>query len=193
MHLDQEYWNERYLAQNTPWNTGLPTPPLQKIIDGLADQQTKILIPGAGEGQEARYLHEKGFQQVYVCDWAEEALRQFAEKTPNFPSDHLIQGDFFDISDTFDLILEQTFFCALPPALRPVYAEKTAALLHNQGRLRGLLFANPFPFEGPPFGGTKTEYQNLFSPFFLVQQLEICQHSIPPRLGNELVFDFIKK
>ncbi len=193
MNLNQEYWNQRYLGNNTPWDIGQISTPIKKYIDSLKDQSLKILTPGAGNGYEAQYLFENGFTNVWVCDWASEALLNFSKSTPDFPKSQLLQADFFEISQQFDLIIEQTFFCALPLELRTKYVSKTAALLQDRGRLVGLLFANPFPFEGPPFGGTKDEYFQLFSPAFEIEKLEICYNSIPPRKDHELFINFLKR
>jgi thiopurine S-methyltransferase len=192
MNLDQTYWNQRYLENNTPWDAGEPTTPIKNYVDSLDDHDIKILIPGAGNGHEARYLFEKGFTNVWVCDWAEEALSRFSESLPEFPKSQLLNIDFFKISQQFDLIIEQTFLSALPPGLRESYVEKTAALLQVGGRLVGLLFANPFSFEGPPFGGTNEEYLQLFSPKFEIEKLEMCYNSIPPRKDQELFINFLK-
>ncbi|NQX84365.1 MAG: hypothetical protein HRT67_00310 [Flavobacteriaceae bacterium] len=37
--------------------------------------------------------------------------------------------DFFVIEDTFDLVLEQTFFCAIPPNMRTSYVDKISQLI----------------------------------------------------------------
>ncbi len=192
MNLDKDYWNQRYLEKNTPWDAGEPTTPIKNFVDSLNDRSIKILIPGAGNGHEARYLFEKGFSNVWVCDWAPEALSRFSDSIPHFPKSQ-INGDYFEISQQFDLIIEQTFFCALPPGLRENYVVKTAKLLQDEGRLVGLLFANLFPFEGPPFGGSKAEYLQLFSPKFEIKTLEICYNSIPPRKDQELFINFVKR
>jgi thiopurine S-methyltransferase len=193
MNLDKDYWNKRYLEKNTPWDAGEPTTPIKEYADSLEDRSLKILIPGAGNGHEARYLFEKGFTNIWVCDWAPEALFSFSEAMPSFPKSQLINDDYFKISQRFDLIIEQTFFCALPPTLRENYVMKTATLLQDKGRLVGLLFANHFPFEGPPFGGSKEEYLQLFSPKFELNTLEICYNSIPPRKDQELFINFLKR
>ncbi len=193
MKLNQNYWNQRYTENNTPWDTGEPTTPFKTYIDSLNDHSVKILIPGAGNGHEAKYLFEKGFTNVWVCDWANEALTRFSENLPDFPKDQLLNVDYFKISQQFNIIFEQTFFCALPPNLRSDYVTKTAALLQDGGRLVGLLFANQFPIEGPPFGGSKKEYLQLFSPKFEIKKLEVCYNSIPPRHNEELFINFIKK
>ncbi|MDX1334071.1 MAG: SAM-dependent methyltransferase, partial [Robiginitalea sp.] len=102
--------------------------------------------------------------------------------------------DFFEFNEgPFDLVLEHTFFCALPPDLRPQYAEKMAGLLKKGGKLAGLLFDFPLTEEGPPFGGSREEYLRLFEPFFEIRILEEARNSIPPRAGRELFFIFEKK
>lgn len=193
MNLDKDYWNQRYLTNNTPWDAGAPTTPIKDYVDTLEDRSARILIPGAGNGHEAKYLFEKGFKNVWICDWASEALSRFSKANTDFPKSHLLDIDYFEISQQFDIIIEQTFFCALPTDLRSKYVAKTATLLQDRGRLVGVLFANPFPFEGPPFGGTKNEYQQLFSPKFTIEKLERCYNSIPPRQNQELFINFSKK
>ena len=65
-----------------------------------------------------------------------------------------------------------------------------ASLLNPKGKLAGLLFDFPLTNEGPPFGGSKTEYTNLFSNSFYLKTLEIAYNSIKPRENKELFFIF---
>jgi len=67
------------------------------------------------------------------------------------------------------------------------------ALLSPKGKLVGLLFQFPLTESGPPFGGSKEEYLNLFSPYFEIKTLDVAYNSIKPRQGNELFFIFTKK
>ena len=193
MKLNQDYWNQRYKENNTPWDAGEPTPPIKKYMDSVQNKDLKVLIPGAGNAHEAQYLYENGFTNIWVCDWASEALLQFSNANPQFPKSQLLHIDYFKISQQFDLIIEQTFFCALPSSLRDAYVVKTAALLQDGGILVGVLFANQFPFEGPPFGGSKEEYLQLFSPQFQIKKLENCYNSITPRKDQELFINLLKK
>ena len=87
------------------------------------------------------------------------------KRDPQFPASHLIQGDFFDLEMQFDLILEQTFFCAIRKNLREKYVKKMNELLSNEGKLVGLLFDAPLYDDHPPFGGDRTEYENCFKPY----------------------------
>ena len=192
--LDADYWEQRWQAQQTGWDIGQASPPLMQYAAGWREDDPRILIPGAGRAYEAIALHQAGFTQVLVCDWAASAFDHLLNVAPDFPRDHLLVGNFFDLPlrEEIDLVLEQTFFCALDPALRVKYVQQMHTLLRPGGRLAGVLFASPFPFEGPPFGGTQTEYENLFRPYFSIQRMEISTHSIPPRQGNELFFELLK-
>jgi len=193
MTLSKAYWENRYKEQQLGWDIGVVSPPLQQYIDQLDSKTLKILLPGAGRGYEAAYLHNNGFNKVFVLDIAEQPLIEFSLKNPDFPKDHLIIGNFFDLQLTeFDLILEQTFFCALPPAFRPKYIQKMMELLKNNGVLAGLFFDFPLTEKGPPFGGSIQEYRELFNGHFKIKTLERSYNSINPRQGSELFFIFEK-
>lgn len=191
MTMNRAYWENRYARHEMGWDIGYPSPPLTTYIDGLEDTSLKILIPGAGYGYEVAYLHNRGFNRVYALDIAEPPLQHLREKLPGLADDRLILGDFFALQEgNFDLILEQTFFCALPPSRRPDYVLKMKELLVPGGRLAGVLFDFPLSAKGPPFGGSLSEYQALFSPHFRILKLERAYNSIPPRQGTELFFIF---
>lgn len=192
MALDASYWEQRYCAQDTGWDLGCISTPLKTYVDGLTDFSKKILIPGAGNGHEAIYLHHKGFRHVYVLDWSSSALSHVQQACQDFPEDHLICSDFFQHQQQYDLILEQTFFCALTPDLRPKYAAHMASLLKPKGRLVGLLFDAPLNNDVPPFGGTKQEYIAYFRPYFALETFELAYNSIAPRSGRELFINLIK-
>ena len=197
MILDKNYWKNRYQTGEIAWDAGMVTTPIKAYIDHLVatnvDKNLKILIPGAGSGHEAAYLWTQGFQKVFVCDWAEEAINRYRNNVPEFPESQLIIGDFFQLNEQFDLIIEQTFFCALDPQLRLRYAEKMAELLHTEGVLTGVLFSRMFPFQGPPFGGDSLEYANYFEPYFDILIMEDCFNSIQPRAEAELWIKLKKK
>jgi SAM-dependent methyltransferase len=193
--LDDEYWETRWQDHQTGWDIGQASPPLIQYMEKLSKRQIRILIPGAGRAYEALYLHQQGYQHVFVCDWAPTAFGHLRKMAPDFPEDHLLVGNFFELETKvpFDLLLEQTFFCAIDPALRPQYVAKAAELLDDDGTLAGVLFAQEFPFPGPPFGGIAADYRKLFGAAFEILTMEITPYSIAPRLGNELFVELKKK
>ena len=100
-------------------------------------------------------------------------------------------GDFFEHQGEYDLIIEQTFFCALPPTMRQKYVWKMHQLLANKGKIAGLLFNRTFE-SGPPFGGSQEEYNLLFQQAFNFLKMEVCQNSATPRAGSELFIELQK-
>ena len=180
------FWTNRYKQAQTGWDLGAPSTPLKSYIDQLSQKDMAILIPGAGNAYEAEYLHRQGFTQVTVMDLSAEPLENLKQRCPEFPEDHLVQGDFFAHQGSYDVILEQTFFCALDPSLREAYVEQMAAILKPQGHLAGVLFDIPLNSDHPPFGGNRDSYRTLFEPHFHFHTWETCYNSIPPRAGNEL-------
>jgi methyl halide transferase len=192
MKLDKDYWEERYRSQNTGWDIGHISYPLKTYIDQLQDKDLKILIPGAGNAYEAEYLFKMGFQNTFILDFAALPLQNLKQRFPEIPAANLIKEDFFEHTGKYDLILEQTFFCALPVNLRSKYAEKTYELLKQNGKIAGLFFDREFESQGPPFGGSREEYLQYFHGQFSINVLETCYNSIPARQGNELFFIFKK-
>lgn len=180
-----EYWEKRYREGSTGWDIGYPTPALCKYFNQLEDKSTKILIPGAGNAYEASYLHQHGFDQVYIIDIAPSPLNNFAQKHPDFPKERLINGDFFEHKGNYELIMEQTFFCAIDPSLRAEYAKKSHELLADQGKLVGLLWSEELNQDQPPYGGSKAEYYKYFDPYFEYRYFEAAKDSIPQRQGRE--------
>ncbi|MFN5911949.1 MAG: methyltransferase [Bacteroidota bacterium] len=189
--LSSGYWNDRYLNGNTGWDLGTVSPPIEAYCDQLTNKEYRILIPGCGSGYEGEYFFAKGFRNVHLLDFSPEIIERFKKHNPLFPDDQLFVRDFFKHEGIYDLIIEQTLFCALDPSLRNDYAEKAAELLAEGGKLVGLLFNREFE-GGPPFGGNAEEYRQTFEPFFREISMHPCYNSVPPRQGTELFIQLIK-
>lgn len=193
IELNKDYWNNRYINKETGWDVGYVSTPLKNYFDQLNNKELHILIPGCGNGYEAEYLFKQGFKNVFIVDIAPEAIRAFKQRVPDFPESNIILADFFELNKSFDLIIEQTFFCALNPALRTNYVQKMYETLAPKGKLVGLLFNCELNSDHPPFGGFKDEYEKLFSPLFNVKKMETCYNSIEPRKNKELFIILEKK
>ena len=193
MKLNKEYWEERYQNGEDQWNVGDISTPIKEYIDQITDINIKILIPGAGNGYELEYLIEKDFKNSYVVDYAPTPLKNIKKRIPNLNESQIINADFFELEGQYDLIIEQTFFCALNPDLRQAYVQKMKALLNPKGKIVGLLFQFPLTSEGPPFGGSIEEYVSLFQNDFNIVTIETAHNSIAPRANKELFVIFEKK
>lgn len=184
----KDFWDQRYQNQQTGWDLGTPSPPLQAYFDQLTQKDIRILMPGAGNAHEAAYLYQQGFEHVYVLDISPLPLAVFAERFPDFPKAQLIEGDFFKHEGQYDLMIEQTFFCTFHPVAknRGLYAQKAASLLKPGGKLVGLWFDFELTASGPPFGGSKAEYVPYFEPHFDILSFDRAHNSVTARQGKEL-------
>lgn len=193
INLDESFWSERYTSGETGWDIGYVSPPLKEYIDQLTNKDLKILIPGGGNSYEAEYLFKDGFSNVSVVDISTVPLENFLKRVPSFPKENLLHQDFYDLKETYDLILEQTFFCTQHLKFRDKYVSKIHELLKSNGKLVGLLFNIPLNDHKPPFGGSKKEYRSLFIKSFKIEKMEVSYNSIPQRQGNELFINMSKR
>lgn len=200
LNLDETYWSQRYQEGETGWDIGYASTPLQTYFDQLHDKNIRILIPGAGNAYEAEYLVQQDFTNVFVCDLSEKPLQNLKTRCPQLKEDQLILGNFFELNTPghtqlapFDLIVEQTFFCALDPSLRMAYFEKMLQLLKPGGRLVGVLFNTDLNTDKPPFGGNKEEYLRYIGKEFNIKTFDTCYNSIKPREGRELFMNLEKR
>jgi thiopurine S-methyltransferase len=193
MKLDKTFWNDRYLNKDIRWDIGKVSTPIKKYIDQLKTKELKILIPGCGNAHEAEYLVQLGFKNVFLIDLSPIALSHFSKRVPDFPNNQLICDDFFKHNEQYDLIIEQTFFCAINPLLRAKYVRHSAQLLKPGGKIIGLLFDAVLNTDKPPFGGSKKEYLNYFEPYFIIDLMELAYNSIASRKGRELFINLKKR
>ena len=191
--LGETFWNNQYVANTTGWDLGEVSPPLKAYIDQLTRKNMRILIPGCGNTHEADYLLQQGFTDITVIDIAPTLVAQLTNKFASNPNIKIILGDFFEHVGEYDLILEQTFFCAINPPLRKDYVAKMKELLSTGGKLVGVLFDREFEQQGPPFGGCKCQYEPMFEKNFDFKTFELCNNSFVKRHGTELFINLVKK
>lgn len=190
--LTEDFWDNKYKGNKIGWDLGMVSPPLKTYFDQLSNKELKILIPGGGNSHEAEYLFNKGFTNVHVVDISKTAIVNIKKRVPAFPTNQLIQANFFDLEMQFDLIIEQTFFCAINPNLRATYASKINDLLSEKGKLVGLFFDAKLNEDHPPFGGSKKEYLAYFQPYFSLDIFKKAYNSFHNRQEMELFVKFLK-
>jgi SAM-dependent methyltransferase len=181
--LNDDYWSQRYLTEQTGWDIGYISTPIKEYVDQLENKNISILIPGCGNAYEAHYLWNQGFQNITLIDISS-VLVERLQKEVTSTSIQVMHGDFFDHVGQYDLLLEQTLFCAIAPGMREKYIAQAASLLKPGGKLVGVLFNCHFD-GGPPFGGTIEEYRPMFSRHFNILKMETCYNSIEARSNRE--------
>jgi SAM-dependent methyltransferase len=191
--FNKEYWENRWLNNETAWDIGYPSPAITEYLDQFENKNASILIPGCGNAYEAEYLIKKGFSNITLIDISPKVVEKLNNKFKSIPEIKILCVDFFTHQAKYDLFIEQTFFCAIPPSKRAEYVSHASELLNENGKIIGVLFNKEFNQPNPPFGGCEAEYRELFKPFFNIKKMEDCYNSILPRKNSEFFINLIKK
>ena len=181
-------WESRYQTGNMPWEKGEASPGL---VDFLAAHPQlapgTVCVPGCGTGHDARVWARAGFK-VTGCDLAPSAVRLARERTAGAGlRAEFIQGDFLrdEPPQKFDWLFEHTLFCAIDPAERELYTQAVLRWLKPGGDYLAVNYLIPDK-DGPPFGTTRAELWERFSPHLILLQ-EWVPRSYPNRTGLELM------
>jgi SAM-dependent methyltransferase len=166
--MSETNWEELYQSGDTGWDKGAASPGL---VDFLRDHPDltfgSVIVPGCGMGHDVRAWLSAGFAAVGY-DVAPSAVQIATEKTQaaNLPADFRM-GDF--LSDEpptlFDYMFEHTLFCAIQPGRREDYVQAARRWLKPGGELVAVHYLIPDE-DGPPFGTTRDEVIERFSPHF---------------------------
>ncbi len=182
-----EYWNTRYLKDETPWEfDGIPAD--LKLFLKKKGKGAKVLIPGCGSGHEIKAFAEAGYN-VTAIDFAPFAVDRAKRMVGPALANQVLLGDFFQYDfpgESFDLIYERAFVCSLTPERRPSYRDRMAQLLKYRGLLLGYyLYKRPVLADGPPYGFAWGTADDLFSRYFLLVKDEPVNDSLPVFAGRE--------
>lgn len=184
----KEDWQGHYESNDLGWDLGEVAPPFVQLWQEEKLPVGKVLVPGCGRGHEVVFLAENGFE-VTAIDFSEGAITHLenALKERNLKG-RVLHQDFFSLDDShdgvYDLVLEQTFFCAIAPRQRQDYALNVARILKPGGMLVGL-FYHTDKEGGPPYNTTREDIESSFSKNFEIQQLDKTSLSAEQRKDKE--------
>jgi thiopurine S-methyltransferase len=173
----KEFWDERYLAGETPWDYRGVQPEFEHY---LREQPPplRILIPGCGTSHDLRAALDLGHDPIGL-DLSSAAVALARSQLADSEAWRVAEDDFFTAPlapGSFDLIFERTFLCAIPPDLRPDYARRVSTLLKPTGRLVGFFIYGDEP-DPPPYPLARDEDQTLLAPLF--EQIDSQPSSAP--------------
>ena len=146
-----------------------------------------VCVPGCGTGHDALAWARAGFQ-AFGYDIAPSAIRLATLRTPSAKLSATFQAaDFLQDPPPFlfDWVFEHTLFCAIQPHERDDYVRATLRWLKPAGYYLAVNYLIP-DRDGPPFGTTRDEVWQRFSPHFELLQ-EWVPRSYPNRTGLELM------
>ncbi len=187
-------WEERYQSGDMPWEKGEASPGL---VDFLATHlklpRGTVCVPGCGTGHDVRAWARAGFAVTGV-DLAPSAVRLGRERTAAAGlAAQFEQRDFLRESPAlpFEWLFEHTLFCAIDPGERDAYVEAVRRWLRPGGQYLAVNYLIPDE-DGPPFGTTRAELLERFSPHFELLE-EWVPRSYPNRTGLELMLWWRRK
>ncbi len=187
-------WEARYQSHDMPWEKGEASPGLIDFLGSHPDlKRGSVLAPGCGTGHDARAWAKAGFD-VTGCDLAPSAIRLSREKTAAAGlSIEFIQTDFLREPPPrlFDWIFEHTLFCAIEPQQRADYVAAVQQWLKPGANYLAVNYLIPDE-DGPPFGTTRAEQLQWFSPHFDLLE-DWTPRSYPNRIGLERMFWWRRK
>src|SRR5438874_485540 len=186
--LNGNYWEERYQAGDTPWDKGEASPGL---VDFLAThpelRRGTVCVPGCGTGHDVRAWANAGFNAIGY-DIAPSAIRLAKQRTQaaGLKARFELRDFLHDPAPfRFDWVFEHTLFCAIQPNERDAYVRAVLRWLKPKGQYLAVNYLIPDK-DGPPFGTTRAELWQRFSPHFELFN-EWVPRSYPNRAGLELM------
>ena len=181
-------WERHYEEKDLRWDLNEVAPPFTHLWQERKIPPCNAIVPGCGAGHEVIFLAEQGFY-VTAVDYTLGATKLLKENLgkKNLMGEVLRQ-DFFKLeikhNESFDLMLEHTFFCAINPDKRQMYVETAGRILKPEGLLVGLFYETNEE-GGPPFNTQKKDIEKNFSGQFSVESLSKTPHSAEQRKGKE--------
>lgn len=189
--MDPEFWHERWEKDEIGFHQPEVNPHLRKFIDRLgAKAGAAILVPLCGKSLDMLWLSQEGFS-VFGIEISEVAARDFFVEN-GLDYERVVRGgrlfyrhdriticcaDFFALDaqevPAVDAVYDRASLIALPPDMRPAYAEHLAGLI--TGGTPSLLVTLEYPQEemrGPPFSVRSGEVEQLFGSHFLIEHLD---------------------
>ncbi|GAB5361503.1 hypothetical protein AAMO2058_000718600 [Amorphochlora amoebiformis] len=189
----EPFWNNFWtrVEKGTFFDTGTFSPPLKNALKDLP--QGRALVPGCGRGYDALLLSEGKKRYVVGMDISETAIKEAQAERREMKVDakqvEFILGDFFkyEPDQSFDVIFDYTFLCAIPPPLRESWAKQMASLITPEtGRLVTLIFPIVDKSGGPPYAmSIKLVTDLVKSVGFELVQLDEKPESYKKRRGME--------
>ena len=183
------YWGDVYKAETNPgWNLNEPAEAFKDMLPRLKLPKSRVLVLGAGEGHDAA-LFAKAGHVVTAVDFSKEAIERGQKKYADLANLQFYQSNIFNLPQdwnySFDVVVEHTCFCAIPPEQRNDLVKLYRRMLHEEGQLLAVFFAMD-KRSGPPFGSTEWEIRKRTESSFQYLFWGRLRNSIPTRMGREL-------
>lgn len=188
------YWESLWkqgVKSGTMFDNGGPTLALKDLLENkeVLPASGTALVPGCGRGYDCALLSER--YETTGVELSESAAQEARAFVPSAVK--IVQANFFDIQDSFDVVFDCTFLCALHPESRQQWAEHMAKCVN--GYLISLVFPIPanlssqlaqsfryYTSAGPPYSLSVDIVKDLLIPVGF--ELVHLQDPLPPDLQH---------
>lgn len=184
-----QFWTDIYQAESNPgWNLNDAAEAFKDMLPRLKLPKSRILVLGCGEGHDAALFARAG-HVVTAVDFSKAALERARAKYGDMENITFYESDIFllpnEWNHSFDVVIEHTCYCAVPPEQRNELVRLYRRMLHEEGQLMGVFFTMD-KRSGPPFGATEWEIRKRTSEHFQYLFWGRLRNSLPSRMGKEL-------
>jgi thiopurine S-methyltransferase len=188
--MDAEFWHDRWERNQIAFHQHHINVHLERYWPRLGlGGQGKVFVPLCGKSLDMLWLAGEG-HQVLGVEISPLAVQSFFRENglepqvrQGLPFDewsqgplHILCGDFFHLRPEHlrgvGAVYDRASLIALPPEMRPDYAEHLVQILPREVRV--LLVTMEYPeheMAGPPFSVREEETRTLFSEWFSVERV----------------------
>jgi len=188
--MDREFWLQRWESRRLGWHREDVNPHLADFWETMpVADGARVLVPLAGKSVDMKWLADRGHAVVGV-EISDQACREFFADHDLEPGVdragswiryvaggvELLCGDYFELEPELlgrvDAVFDRASLIALPPEMRPAYADKLAELA--PGLPPALLVTLEYPqtqMDGPPFAVWEGEVEHLLGERWAIERL----------------------
>lgn len=184
-----QYWADVYKTETNPgWNLNEPAEAFKDMLQRVKLPKSRILVLGAGEGHDAALFAQAG-HVVTAVDFSKEGIKRGKEKYGHLANLHFEEANIFHLpqqwNHSFDVVIEHTCYCAIPPDQRNELVRLWRRMLHEEGQLMAVFYTME-KRSGPPYGTTEWEVRKRLQDYFHFLFWGRWRQSIERRQGKEL-------
>lgn len=188
--MDREFWLARWESRRLGWHREDVNPHLADFWNDMPMAEgARVFVPLCGKSVDMKWLADRGHPVVGV-EISDQACREFYAEHGLEPGVEragewiryrgggveLLCGDYFaldaELLGPVDAVFDRASLIALPPEMRPDYADRLAGLLpHGPPVLLVTLEYPQAQMNGPPFAVWEGEVGELFGARYAIERV----------------------
>jgi len=189
--MQKEFWLERWQQNQIGFHQEEGNPGLREFAGNLEIAPGDLVfVPLCGKSRDLEWLQQQGYRVLgvelssiaandFFVEHGKDVTITSRDKFQSYCSGNIeiLCGDYFDLdAEMFTevrAVFDRAALIAMPPEMRPAYAEKLAELVLPGTRM--LLVTMEYPenqMQGPPFSVPEDNVRNLYGKNFSISVLQ---------------------